>query len=190
MGRLAAGACAAVLIGVILVFTLGRTPAKRDSLRHSEVRSFVREVPSSPVSSEPHDKPPHAPLERAKTGAALPPFASEDDYLRALDQLNGIDKRRALQLVQKGDEWYSSSGVKAEARKAMGITLLVDLGEMDEARARTRRFIAEHPKSVYRPLVQGVTGIHPRPSGPGQELRKPGTARRIPSTSATTSPAP
>jgi hypothetical protein len=46
----------------------------------------------------------------------------------------------------------------------MGITLLVDLGEMEEARARTRRFIELHPESRYRPLVQGVTGIHPRPT--------------------------
>jgi len=32
------------------------------------------------------------------------------------------------------------------------------------ARARTRKFIAEYPTSRYLPLVQGVTGIHPRPS--------------------------
>ncbi len=62
-------------------------------------------------------------------------------------------------------------GPEAEARHAMGITLLVDLGQIEEARALTRRFIVEHPESVYRPLVQGVTGIHPRPSGPNQAVR-------------------
>jgi hypothetical protein len=49
----------------------------------------------------------------------------------------------------------------------MIITLLVDLGRMDEARARVDRFLEAYPNSRYRPLVQGKTGIHPRPSGPG-----------------------
>lgn len=92
------------------------------------------------------------------------PYPNEDEYLRALEQLNATDKPRALELVQLGEHWYPNSGVRAEAREAMGITLLVDLGDMQEARVRTRRFIAEHPESPYRPLVQGVTGIHPRPS--------------------------
>jgi hypothetical protein len=94
------------------------------------------------------------------------PYASEDDYLRDLEELNHTDKRRALELVEKGEVWYPNSGVRTEARQALGITLLVDLGNMEEARARTRSYIAEHPKSSYRPLVQGVTGIHPRPGAP------------------------
>ncbi len=95
-----------------------------------------------------------------------PPFANEDDYLRELARLKRTDQRRALELVRQGEVWYSASGVRAEARQAMGVTLLVDLGEMEEARARARNFLAEHPTSSYRPLVQGVTGIHPRPGGP------------------------
>jgi len=105
---------------------------------------------------------------------SLPPFASEDDYLRELARLNRTDKRQALELVRQGDGWYSASGARAEARQAMGVTLLVDLGEMAEARARARRFLAEHPESSYRPLVQGVTGIHPRPSGPEGLRTTPG----------------
>ncbi len=97
---------------------------------------------------------------------AGPPFADEDEYLRELARLNRTDPRRARALVRQGERWYSASGVRAEAREAMGITLLVDLGEMEEARALARRFITEHPTSRYRPLVQGVTGIHPRPSRP------------------------
>jgi len=177
-GRLAIGACVAVLLGIILVFTFGRAPAKSDSSHRSEERTLVRDERSLPpeeprgrVPAEPEEEPAPTPLQRPKTGSTQPPFATEDDYLRTLDQLNQTDKRRALELVQKGDDWYASSGVRAEAREAMGITLLVDLGEMEEARARTRRFIAKHPQSTYRPLVQGVTGIHPRPTGPAQELR-------------------
>lgn len=90
----------------------------------------------------------------------------EDDYLAQLQELNVSDKRAALTLVEKGEQWYPASGRAAEARRAMRVTLLVDLGQMPEARKFTREFIAQYPDSPYRPLVQGVTGIHPRPSGP------------------------
>jgi hypothetical protein len=90
----------------------------------------------------------------------------EDDYLKQLSALNRTDKSAALLLVEKGEQWYPDKGRAAEARRAMRITLLVDLGRMPEARSFTREFIASYPESAYRPLVQGVTGIHPRPSGP------------------------
>jgi len=156
----------AVLLGLVLAFMLGREPAKQATSQGSEVHSSAPVEARVPAPAEPDDEPTPTPRTRPNTDERRSPFASEEQYLRTLDQLNRTDKRRALELVQKGDDWYSSSGVNAEAREAMRITLLVDLGEMDEARARTRRFIAEHPTSQYRPLVQGVTGIHPRPTGP------------------------
>jgi hypothetical protein len=91
---------------------------------------------------------------------------SEQAYFRELSRLNAVDKPQALQLARQGDGWYGATGANAEARKAMAITLLVDLGDMEQARRETRAFIAAYPQSSYRPLVQGVTGIHPRPSGP------------------------
>lgn len=90
----------------------------------------------------------------------------EAEYLEQLTELNRTDKQAALTLAEKGDHWYASTGKLAEARRAMRITLLVDLDRMPEARALTREFIARYPDSPYRRLVQGVTGIHPRPSGP------------------------
>jgi hypothetical protein len=169
--RLAGGVGAAVLLGLGLWFALRRGPEEKASSQRNEVHEVAPVAATDPATAEPKDEPAPAPLTRPKTDTNRPPFASEEDYLRTLDELNRTDKRRALELVRKGDDWYSSSGVNAEARQAMGITLLVDLGRMDEARARTRRFIAEHPTSRYRPLVQGVTGIHPRPTGPGPESR-------------------
>jgi len=138
---------------------IGEPPAARAA---DEARARRREDGGEPIAA--------APL---ATGAG-PPFADEDEYLRELARLNRTDQRRALELVHQGERWYSASGVRAEARQAMGITLLVDLGEMAEARARARRFLAEHPSSRYRPLVQGVTGIHPRPSAPDDGPPTPG----------------
>jgi hypothetical protein len=96
------------------------------------------------------------------TGAAKP--RSEEAYWRELSRLRAVDQPAALAFAMKGDDWYADSN--AEARKAMVITLLVDTGKMDEARTRTRAFMAAFPKSPYLPIVQGVTGIHPRPHGP------------------------
>ena len=91
---------------------------------------------------------------------------SEQAYMRELFRLNGVDKPHALAYARQGDAWYPSTGVGAEARRAMAITLLVDLDDMEQARRETRSFIAAYPNSAYRPLVEGVTGIHPRPRGP------------------------
>ena len=91
---------------------------------------------------------------------------SEPEYFRELSRLNAVDKPRALAFARQGNAWYGSAGENAAARQAMAITLLVELGNMEEARRETRAFIAAHPESSYRPLVQGVTGIHPRPSKP------------------------
>lgn len=91
---------------------------------------------------------------------------SEQAYFRELARLNAVDKPHALELARRGDDWYGTTGANAEARKAMAITLLVDLGDMEQARRETRAFVLAYPQSSYRPLVQGVTGIHPRPGGP------------------------
>jgi hypothetical protein len=101
---------------------------------------------------------------RTDTSVSSPP--AEEDFWHDLSLLNRTDKPRALVLAERGEGWYSDHGPAAEARRAMIVTLLVDLGQMDEARARARAFIQAYPQSAYRPLVQGKTGIHPRPYGP------------------------
>jgi hypothetical protein len=102
-----------------------------------------------------------APLRPAE---ANPP--SPEDFFHELERLQVTDKARALSLARQGEEWYPPTGELAEACKAMIVTLLVDTGGMTEARQLARRFIAAFPSSDYRPLVQGLTGVHPRPSGP------------------------
>ncbi len=96
--------------------------------------------------------------------SASGPAIDEEGTWRQLASLSVSDKPNALSLALAADANSSPKGVIAEARRALVITLLVDLGRMSEARARTRKFMAEYPASRYLPLVQGVTGIHPRPS--------------------------
>lgn len=114
--------------------------------------------PLVPPTQEPKPAPP-APAEPERP-------ESEEDFLRQLQSLHWTDKAAALKLARQGEDWYSEEGPAAEARKAMIATLLVDLGRMNEARAEVRRFIERYPDSPYRPMLQGKTGIHPRPGAP------------------------
>lgn len=118
-----------------------------------------------PSSAEDEQDRPWATIQAARP--MEPP--TEEEFLRRLDELNASDKSRALAWAREGADWVT--GVAAEAREAMIITLLVDLNRMGEARASVREFIAAHPDSPYRPLVQGVTGVHPRPGPPAHVVR-------------------
>jgi len=165
MRRASIGFALAALLVVAALAWLVRWPAQTRMAPSPEESEQVSETGAqSPLLRPPPLQATLSPPSRAV--AREPPFASEDDYLRELGRLNAVDKITALELVERGAEWYPGASVRQEAREAMGITLLVDLGRIDEARERTRRFIAEHPRSRYRPLVQGKTGVHPRPTGP------------------------
>ncbi len=95
-------------------------------------------------------------------------IAQLNNSLRTLEQIAATDKQKALDYAQDTAELFPETGVQAEARSAKEITLLVELDRMSEARQLVHKFIKTHPDSRYRPLVQGVTGIHPRPTGPRQ----------------------
>lgn len=144
---------------------------------------LARPTPAPRTSAEPRRaseagpaRTPAAPLAAAATTPRPPeqPSALRDTerppdekrYFAELERLQRTDKQRALAYAERGEDWFSASGRGAEARRAMAVTLLVDLGRMDEARARTEEFLRHFPESPYRPLVQGVTGIHPRPGKP------------------------
>jgi hypothetical protein len=100
------------------------------------------------------------------SNVAGPAAPSPEAFFKKLEWLQATDKPGALSFARQGESWYPPTGELAEARKAMIVTLLVDTGDMSEARKLARRFIDAFPSSEYRPLVQGVTGVHPRPSGP------------------------
>ena len=90
--------------------------------------------------------------------------ATELAVLREAYQLNQTDKPRALALLLDAERTYGDIGHMVQARLALIVSLLVDTGRMADARDRARVFIERYPDSRYRGLVQGVTGIHPRPS--------------------------
>lgn len=143
-----------------------------------------REEPSSraPMARTAHEttatQTQAAPKPKAATTSPLAPSApspseekfeepeSEELFWQELERLEREDKQEALAYALSGEDWYGDEGKPAEARRAKIVTLLVSLGKMEEARARTRAFIEKYPDSSYRRLVQGVTGIHPRPGAP------------------------
>jgi hypothetical protein len=168
-------AIVALAIGAAVVVALATLCLwPRSELSTAPLLASARERSSAPAKSvvstphvATHSAPEPTPVRAAAANPTLydaPP--PEDDTLRELEALSVTDKQAALTLAEKGDEWYSAVGKKAEARRAMRITLLVDLNRMPEARRLTRDFIQRYPDSPYRRLVQGVTGVHPRPGGP------------------------
>jgi hypothetical protein len=158
-----------IMLAVGLVIVWLRTP--REPGQAHVASGAESALDAAPMAPSP---PLESPSVRAPTTAEPAPAraaldskpADENAYLHAVWELHDTDKPRALELVRKGDAWYSNHGVAAEARKAMAITLLVELGQMEPARAEVRRFITAYPDSRYLPMVEGVTGIHPRPTGP------------------------
>jgi hypothetical protein len=163
-----AWALAGVLACLGIAAWLRRTPDETPRPRTRREGSTVAHTPPSAGrenESSANVSPPVPTASAIRVDPSRP--ESEEIFWHELERLHSSDKPRALVLARKGDDWYSAVGKPAEARKAMIVTLLVDLGRMEDARVLARRFIAAYPDSPYRPLVQGVTGIHPRPHGPG-----------------------
>jgi hypothetical protein len=148
-------------------------------LRPAPPRSQPPQAPSviSPPSHQGHRSAPAPSVARAAAddsasnqlddASLMSQPATAEEFWRELERLELTDKRLALHYALQGEQWYEGDAGKArEARSAKIVTLLVALDRMDEARVRTRAFIESYPNSPYRPLVQGVTGIHPRPGRP------------------------
>lgn len=160
-------ALALIVFAVAFVFLL-----RRDEKRPVTERKTLVAGEASAAAPPPEAPMPSAtvslPVASASTAPGRP--SNEDAYMHELMQLESTDKEAALALARKGDDWYPSTGRPAEARKAMIVTLLADLNRMDEARSFARAFMAAFPRSEYLPLVQGATGIHPRPHGPNGNM--------------------
>ncbi len=150
-------ACAAGLLAWRLWPEKAPPPAEIAIARTSH-RAASEPVAATPIAST------LVPIAAAVDTSAAPELLDEQASLRVLASLSVSDKPRALELAFEADAKLPPEGVLAEARRALIVTLLVDTGRMAEARIRARKFIAEYPTSRYLPLVQGVTGIHPRPT--------------------------
>lgn len=152
-GLLAAGALGAMLLGWLYL------PSREAKPSPTVTRL---EAPSPPPAALPR------PLTETVTAAVVPrpsePAPDAERLLRELELLSVTDKPQALQRALAADAQLSPNGIFAEARRALIVTLLVDTDRMAEARARAREYIARYPQSRYLPIVQGTTGIHPRPT--------------------------
>jgi hypothetical protein len=137
---------------------------------------YLPRSPTNPPTATAPGAPPEAPLLAtpspplktetltAAVQSPLPPAPDAEQLLRELEPLSITDKPLALSRALAADARLSPAGVMAEARRALIVTLMVDTERMPEARVRAREFIRRYPQSRYLPLVQGTTGIHPRPT--------------------------
>jgi len=88
------------------------------------------------------------------------------DSWRAREQLDVIEDAlrerhpevaRAL-LTRHERDFPRLGATLAQLREALTIRALADLGHRDEADERARRFLASHPRSPYRVLVEAAVG--------------------------------
>lgn len=143
---------------LLLVFAAWLWRKREPAAAEASVTASTALLP--PVSSLPSST--VAPRFVASRAVAVGPPEAEA-VLRELDRLRQSDPKLALERALAADATLPERGAMAEARRALIVTLLVDSGRMADARQRTREFLESYPTSEYRPLVEGVTGIHPRP---------------------------
>jgi hypothetical protein len=86
---------------------------------------------------------------------AAPPPSDAELLAAALRALSTRDAARALELAQQDASLYASSPL-AEERDAIRIRALAALGRADEARPLAAAFIATHPHSIHRHLVENL----------------------------------
>jgi hypothetical protein len=115
------------------------------------------EIRATPLPSEPA---PAAPKPTAPTDPLNDPAkpANEYEYLRELERLSAENKSKALELAFAGEQWYGDTGPAAEARRAMQVTLLADIGRGQDARKFATRFLSKYPKSKYAIRVRQAVG--------------------------------
>ena len=121
-------------------------------------------APATPQPALPRPALPTETIAATVLQPSLPSAPDAEQVLREIEPLSITDKPLALSRALAADARLSAAGVMAEARRALIVTLMVDTARMPEARERAREFMRRYPQSRYLPLVQGTTGIHPRPT--------------------------
>jgi hypothetical protein len=145
---------------------IARAPETRPgTLRPAMVASSLPPT-ALPVASPPPVELVPPPTELASPSNHAPSVRPADDseHLRELQRLRSADPDLALARALDEDARRPDTGGVAEARRALIVTLLVDEGDLQAARERARDYTKRYPESRYLPLVQGLTGVHPRPS--------------------------
>jgi hypothetical protein len=126
-------------------------PIAAARLRHLQPIAAAVAVPPPP---RPLADPPPPPPPLAAADSA----PSQSDLLRRAWASTPAD---ALDLVAQ-DAQLHPDGPLSEEREALRINLLAKLHRLDEARTAAAQFLARHPDSVHRPMIERA--IQPEPS--------------------------
>jgi hypothetical protein len=105
----------------------------------------------APPAAPPAQAPSPAPAERASV------LQAESEFLRtARRALRSGDYRSALAILNQSRARFPNA-ILSQEREALSIEALAQSGARDEARARARRFLSEHPDSPHRSAVQELS---------------------------------
>lgn len=80
---------------------------------------------------------------------------SEAMFLRRAQSTLAADPVRALQMLQEHPTRYPRA-ILVQEREVMTIDALARLGRVDEARARAKAFVAQHPRSAHESRIASI----------------------------------
>jgi hypothetical protein len=123
-----------------------------------------------PGAPSPEPRAPATPA--ARLPAAPPPAAGPAaEEVREMERLRALvasDPAAARALAADLDRRFPA-GPHVEERASLVIDALVRQGEIGQARAGTRRYQARYPDGRFGAHLEALTGVHPRPSEPGDQ---------------------
>jgi hypothetical protein len=158
---------AAIAIGAAFLIRRGsQSPAARES--------DATEVAPPPSPPPP---PPHETTRITRDRAPAPPPARSEARPTAADdettatawarELLRSDPDRALALLDAADH-ARANGRLAEERAAMRVDALVFAQRIGEARDAADVYLARYPHGPQAQRIEMLTGVHPRPTEPGE----------------------
>ncbi|MBS1153232.1 MAG: hypothetical protein H6Q89_4930 [Myxococcaceae bacterium] len=152
-------ATALVVIGLIALVVITRTPA---------LRPAPEEVPLPPEPVGKAIVPPAAPRAELPPSAVGEPAADPEDQLRQrAEQLLDRDPAAALTLLAEGDARFPR-GRHADERVFLRLQAMVNLDQVADARVLATQYLELNPHSPQREKISRLLGIHLPPPLPTQ----------------------
>ena len=158
---------AAIAIGAAFLIRHG---SRSTAVRESEATEVA--LPPSPTPAAPPDEAaritqPRAP---APPPARPAPRPAADDEATASTRAREVlrsNPDRALALLDAADKAHPN-GALAEERAAMRVDALVFAQRIGEARDAAEVYLARYPNGPQAQRIEMLTGVHPRPTEPGE----------------------
>ena len=129
-------------------------------------------APSSTPSQPPPSPSAPAPLPAPPSPRGASPAAPAEDEAQTMARVREAVRPRpdqALALIDALDRAHpDATGALAEERAALRVDALVAAQRIGVARDAAEEFLRRYPRSARAQHIEILTGVHPRPTDPGE----------------------